>query len=69
MRRKVASELERKKLSQRQLAIGIDVTPQYLSDMLSGKRSNMPEKWKLVLEALELELVAVPKGKDLSGCL
>lgn len=61
IRRAVRVELAKRDFSQAELARQLGMAPQYLSNMMRGKVSRMPEAWQKVLDALGLELVAVPK--------
>lgn len=63
IRRAVRIELARRDYSQADLARQLGMAPQYLSNMMRGKVSKMPEAWQRVLDALDLELVAVPREK------
>jgi hypothetical protein len=57
----IKGELERLNKSQRQLAIDLDMAPQYLGEMLNAQTSNVPKRWQQVFDALGLELVVQPK--------
>jgi hypothetical protein len=57
----VKGELEQQKKSQRQLAIDLDMAPQYLGEMLNAQTSNVPKRWQQVFDALGLALVVQPK--------
>lgn len=61
-REEVLAEMERRHISQRQLAEMAHMSPQYLWDMLSGRRSNLPARWQDVLDALDLEVVVRRRG-------
>lgn len=62
IRRSVRIELAKRDYTQADLARQIGMKPQQLSSMMRGKVSKMPANWQKVLDALDLELVAVPKG-------
>ncbi|WP_264775622.1 helix-turn-helix domain-containing protein [Deinococcus aetherius] len=61
VREQVLEEMQRKGINRQQLAEMIDMNPQYLWDMLAGKRSNIPQRWQDILDALGLEIVVQPK--------
>lgn len=61
VRRAVRIELARRDMRQTDLAELVGVKPQYLSDMMRGKVGKIPEAWQKVLDALGLDLVAVPR--------
>ena len=58
----VRNEIERRSLTQKQLALGLDTTRQYLGEMLDLDKSNVPKRWQQLLDALDLELYVRPKG-------
>ena len=51
------------------IARDLEVSRSHVSQVLVGKRSTIPQSLIDILESLDLELVALPKGTDLSGCL
>ena len=51
------------------IARDLEVSRSHVSQVLVGKRSTIPQSLIDILENLDLELVALPKGTDLSGCL
>ena len=63
IRHAVKVTLAKRKLTQWELAEKIGITPQHLSRMMQGERSNVPEAWQKVFNELGLELVVKPKGE------
>lgn len=63
IRVKIREEMNRQGVTQAELARQLGVKPPSLAQVLSGKRGTMPESLMDVLDALGLELVAVPKGE------
>ncbi|HKI56909.1 MAG TPA: helix-turn-helix transcriptional regulator [Trueperaceae bacterium] len=62
IRRAVRLALKDRGQLQVELAREISITPQYLSDLLRGAAGHMPGAWQKVLDALDLELVVLPKA-------
>ena len=62
IRRRVRVALAERDMNQSDLARAVGMKPQYISDLLTGRVGRIPTTWARVLEALDLELVAVPKG-------
>jgi transcriptional regulator with XRE-family HTH domain len=54
-------ELNKRNMSQSQLAAKIGVSRQYMSNIMRGISGNVPGVWEKTLDALDLELVAQPK--------
>ena len=69
IRQQIKDALAHKNLSQVALARLSGVREDYVSKVLRGERVSVPQEFAAMLDALDLELVAVPKGTDLSGCL
>lgn len=61
IRRAVRVELAKRDETQADLARELGMAPQYLSDIMRGKVSKIPTAWRKILDALGLELIAVPK--------
>ncbi len=57
--------LSSKGWSQLELAKRAGIKQATVSRLLTGERQGEPETWQRLLNALGLELVAVPKGTDL----
>lgn len=64
IRRRVRVSLAERDMNQKDLAEKVGMKPQYISDLLTGRVGQIPSTWTRVLEALDLELVAVPKGES-----
>lgn len=62
IRRAVRVSLAERDMTQSDLAAEIGVTPQYVSRIMQGQVGKVPEAWQKILDALDLELVAIPKG-------
>jgi transcriptional regulator with XRE-family HTH domain len=63
MRDAVLAELEKQGLSKRQLALKLDVTPQYIGQVLSGQRALVSDSWEDILEVLGLEVEVKPGAR------
>lgn len=63
IRRRVRVALAERDMNQRDLAERVGMKPQYVSDLLTGRVGKIPSTWARILDALDLELVAVPKGQ------
>lgn len=63
IRRAVRIELAKKDYSQADLARELGMAPQYLSDIMRGRVGKIPAAWQRILDALDLELVARPRGE------
>jgi transcriptional regulator with XRE-family HTH domain len=64
IRRAVRVSLAERDMSQTDLAEKIGVSRQYVSRIMQGQVGRIPEAWVRILDALELELTAVPKEDD-----
>ena len=62
IRHAVKVALAQKRLTQGQVAERVGITPQHLSRMMQGDRSNVPEAWQKVFDELGLELSVRSKG-------
>ena len=58
-------EIDRRRLTQKQLAKDLGMAPQYLTEMLDLDKGNVPRRWQQLLDALDLELYVRPKDKSL----
>jgi transcriptional regulator with XRE-family HTH domain len=56
-------------LTQEGLAEKLGTLQPSIARLLSGKSGAIPKLWQEVLDQLDLELVAVPKGTDVSKLL
>ena len=61
IRAAVRIELARRGESQAKLAARVDISPQYLSDVMRARAGNVPEVWQRILDELGLELVVQPR--------
>ena len=66
IRERVRSEMERKDVSTYQLAELISMKQPNVVRVLKGRSGSIPDSWQKILDALKLEIVAVPKGSDVS---
>ncbi|WP_019587573.1 helix-turn-helix domain-containing protein [Deinococcus apachensis] len=61
IRVQIREEMNRQGVTQAELARRLGIKPPSLAQVLSGKRGTMPDSLMDVLDALGLELVAVPR--------
>lgn len=61
VREAVILQLHRKRMTRRELARRTEMHETYLSRMITGDREGGREAWEKILDALDLELTAVPK--------
>ena len=66
IRQTVRNRMRARALTQRELAKRTDMHETNLARLLVGRSGKINEGWQRVLNELGLELVAVPKGTDLS---
>ena len=66
VRNTVKQQMLKKALNQTSLAKRVSMSRVNLVRLLSGRSGQVPESWQKVLDELDLELVAVPKGADTS---
>ncbi|WP_231724438.1 helix-turn-helix domain-containing protein [Deinococcus actinosclerus] len=64
VREAVKNRLKEKGISQGQLATLLEVERPSITRLLSGTSGKVPQLWQEVLDALDLELVAIPKGQN-----
>lgn len=57
----VETELQRRNLTRTEAAVKADLSRQYVTDMLNGRKGEVPESWQRLLDALNLELFVRPK--------
>lgn len=62
IRKAVRVELAKLDSTQAKLAQSVGVSPQYVSDIMSGKAGNVPSVWGRIFDELKLELIVRPKG-------
>lgn len=62
VRTAVAQALKEKDLTQKELAAQIGMEPPNVSRLLNGHSGRIPENWQRILDALDLQLVAVPRA-------
>lgn len=63
-RRILAAIEEKESMSQKKLALMLDVSPQYISKVVSGNENLTLETIAKISDALEVELISFPKYKD-----
>lgn len=63
VREAVARALKERGISQKDFAQSIDLEPPNLSRLLNGHSGRIPENWQRILDALELDLIAIPRKK------
>lgn len=63
IRRAVRVSLAERDMSQTDLAEKIGVSRQYVSRIMQGQVGKIPPAWQRILDALDLDLVAVPRDK------
>lgn len=69
IRESVKAHMRAKNLSQEALGELVDMAQPNIARLLSGRSGRIPETWNRILDALELEVVAVPKGTDVNKLL
>lgn len=60
----VKAALKTQGRTQRQLAEELGMKETNLSNMLAGRGSDVPERWRQILESAGLELTVKPKGEQ-----
>ncbi len=63
IRNAVKKQLKKRGMSHKDAAAAAVLSPQYLTDLLSGRRGNLPKNWVRLLDALGLELTVRPKKR------
>lgn len=63
VRAAVAEALKERDLTQKDFAAQIGMEPPNVSRLLNGHSGRIPENWQRILDALDLELIAVPRSK------
>ncbi len=63
IRKVVRVKLAERNWSQAELAKRADLSPQFLSQIMTGKTGDLPDYWNSVLDVLGLELTAIEKAK------
>lgn len=66
IRKRVRSEMDRADVSTYQLAELVGMKQPNVTRVLTGRSGSIPDSWQKILDALDLELVVVPKGSDVS---
>ena len=56
--------MKAKGLTRQKMAEDLEIAPTNLSNILNGKTSDMPKRWREILDYLGLELGASPKRED-----
>jgi transcriptional regulator with XRE-family HTH domain len=69
IRQTVKNHMRARDLTQRELARRTDMHETNLARLLAGRSGKINEGWQRVLDELGLELIAVPKGTDISKLL
>lgn len=59
----IRAEIKTRGISQRQFAFEVGMFPEVLYRLLAGGRARQPEALIRILDALDLELVVMPKKK------
>lgn len=60
----VIEALEQRGMSKRRLAEHLEMQPSNLARLLNGRSGSVPTGWQEILDALDLELIAIPKKPD-----
>lgn len=63
VREAVKREMEKREVSQGELAKLINVERPNLTRILSGRSGKIPKVWQEILDTLDMELVALPRKK------
>lgn len=61
--------MRQRNLSQEGLGELVEMSQPNVARALSGRSGSIPSTWARILDALGLELVAVPKGTDITKIL
>jgi len=61
IRKRVRIALIEQDVTQREVAKTLEMHPQYLNDLLTGRVGHIPTAWQKVLDYFDLELIAVKK--------
>ena len=69
IRESIKNRMRQQNLSQEALGELVDMAQPNIARALSGRSGSIPSTWARILDALGLELVAVPKGTDVSKLL
>lgn len=64
VREAVREVMSARELSQGELARQLEVDRPSITRLLSGSSGKVPKLWQEILDALDLELIAVPKTKN-----
>lgn len=67
IRQAIKNRLKQQGLTQETLGNLTGMSQPNVARALAGRSGSVPDTWKRILEALDLELVAVPKGTDLDA--
>lgn len=66
IRQTIKDQMKTHELTQRELAKRTDMHETNLARLLAGRSGKVNEGWQRVLDELGLELVALPKGTDMT---
>lgn len=61
IRKRVRIALVEQDKTQKEVAERLNMKPQYVNDLLTGRVGHIPSAWAKLLDDVGLELVAVPK--------
>lgn len=64
IRKRVRIALVEQDKTQKEVAERLNMKPQYVNDLLTGRVGHIPSAWAKLLDDLGLELVAVPKREE-----
>lgn len=64
VRQAARAALKNKRLTQAEIAEGIGLQQSDVARLLTGKVGRVPENWQKLLDALDLELIAVPRQRN-----
>lgn len=64
LRHEIERYMRREHTNQTELAKRLDMTPQYLSDVMTGRRAKLPKSLASILTALNLELTVTHRDHD-----
>ena len=67
IRATVKREIKKRGLTYKTAAAAAVLAPEYLGDMLSGRKGNLPKSWAKLLDMLGLEVVVRPKRRGKGG--
>ena len=69
IRQAIKDRLKQQNLTQEALGHLVSMSQPNVARALAGRSGSVPDTWERMLEALDLELIAVPKGTDVNALI